>query len=314
MTLPKSSPRLFAGARRSWQVFCCSLGGANRTRNLAIHYLSEQRRIVMPSPHRPYPQTWDAQKISATWIGQSSVLINFFGLTILTDPAFSARIGLRTPFGTIGPKRLIAPALPLQDLPSIDLLLISHAHFDHLDLPSLRFFPRSTPVVTARHTSDVIRRARLEKITELSWGQKTVVNTAAGPIAIEAIEVKHWGARWRKDVHRGYNGYVLSRGGQRVLFGGDTAYLDSFRHLRSQGPLSLAVMPIGAYEPWLGSHCNPEQAVQMTNDAGADFLLPVHHQTFVLSREPLAEPMERLLNSIDPARVAWREIGETFTN
>jgi L-ascorbate metabolism protein UlaG (beta-lactamase superfamily) len=135
-----------------------------------------------------------------------------------------------------------------------------------------------------------------------------------GPANVRAFEVRHWGARTRTDVHRGYNGYLIEAGRYRIVFGGDTAYIDSFRTIRSSRPVNLAIMPIGAYDPWIHAHCNPEQALAMANHAGADFVLPVHHQTFKLSNEPNREPIERLLLASGSAedRIPIREIGDEF--
>lgn len=118
----------------------------------------------------------------------------------------------------------------------------------------------------------------------------------------------------RSDVYRGYNGYLIEIGNRRIVFGGDTAYTDSFRQVRSAKPVDLAIMPIGAYDPWIRVHCNPEQAWKMANDAGAEYVLPVHHQTFALSRETKLEPIERLLDAAgsSPGRVCLQAIGEEF--
>jgi L-ascorbate metabolism protein UlaG (beta-lactamase superfamily) len=138
-----------------------------------------------------------------------------------------------------------------------------------------------------------------------------------GNIGISAFQVKHWGARKQRDDYRGYNGYLIesrSRGRRRILFGGDTAMTDSFARLPQRGGIDLAIMSIGAYNPWIHSHCTPEQAVAMATDAGAQFIMPVHHQTFRLSFEPLREPIERFQAALSktPERIALREIGETF--
>ena len=239
---------------------------------------------------------------------------------ILTDPVLFPRIGIRLPGFTIGPKRLTAPALSFDELPKIDLVLLSHAHFDHLDLRTLQRFNASTKIITAPNTADLLRWTRLRDITELRWGETKVLNIATqtkGTIAIRAFQVKHWGARTQRDTHRGYNGYLIesgSRGSQRILFGGDTAMTDSFAKLRHYGEIDVAIMSIGAYNPWIHSHCTPEQAVEMATAAGAQFIMPVHHQTFRLSFEPLREPIERFQVALreNPERVALREIGETF--
>jgi L-ascorbate metabolism protein UlaG (beta-lactamase superfamily) len=184
---------------------------------------------------------------------------------------------------------------------------------DHLNSATLRTFSDTTRAVTAASTADLLRDTNFKEPAELAWGDKTVVNTSHGEVEVEAFEVKHWGARWRHDSYRGYNGYILSREGKKIIFGGDTAWTESFRALRSKGPFELAIMPIGAYQPWIQSHCTPEQAVQMANDAGANHFLPVHFKTFIFGREGATEPLERLHAAIDPKRIGWQDIGETFS-
>jgi L-ascorbate metabolism protein UlaG (beta-lactamase superfamily) len=235
-----------------------------------------------------------------------------YGLTLLTDPVLFRRVGANTCIGTVGAKRLIAPALKPSQLPPIDLVLLSHAHMDHLDCATLRALPGHPKAVTARGTADLLEGTALQAVQSLGWGDKTRVRTARGDIEIEAFQVKHWGARWKYDRYRGYNGYVLAREGKRLIFGGDTAWSESFRGLRSRGPFELAIMPIGAYQPWICSHCTPEQAVRMANEAGAAHLLPVHFKTFPLGREGTIEPFERLQASIEGERIGWRDVGETF--
>jgi len=233
-------------------------------------------------------------------------------VTILTDPALFARIGVDVGVGTVGPKRLVAPALNVQQLPPIDLVLLSHAHMDHLDVPTLKCLPGSTQAVIARATGDLLERTRLKRVTELGWGQKTTVTTKQGAVDVAAFEVKHWGARWRRDAYRGYNGYVLEREGKKILFGGDTAMSETFKPLHSRGPFALAIMPIGAYHPFVCSHCTPEEAVRMANAAGAKYFLPIHYKTFTLGREKRGEPMARLEAALEKERLALREVGETF--
>jgi L-ascorbate metabolism protein UlaG (beta-lactamase superfamily) len=240
--------------------------------------------------------------------------MNFFGVTILTDPVLFPRVGIRLPGITIGPKRLTAPALKFHDLPQIDLILLSHAHFDHLDLRTLGCFDETTRVITARGTSDLLKRTRFSEITELGWDESKTLSAAAGKMVIAAFPVKHWGARTQHDTHRGYNGYLIERKERRIIFAGDTAMTESFALLRRHGPIDVAIVPISAYNPWIQSHSTPEQAVQMANAAGARFVVPVHHQTFRLSLEPFREPIERFEAALSktPERIALREIGETF--
>ena len=251
----------------------------------------DYRRASQAAPNRPSPMQWPDRGLHAAWLGHTSVLLKLDGFTVLTDPVFSSRIGLNVGPVTLGIKRLIEVALPVIELPPIDLILLSHAHMDHFDLPSLRQLEsKGTVVMTAHRTADLLRPKRFGRIQELRWNE----SAQAGEAHVTAFEVAHWGARMRSDTFRGYNGYVLQVGKHRVLFGGDTAYTDSFKRLRSAQNFSLAIMPIGAYDPWIRVHCNPEQAWAMANEAAAEFILPVHHQTFKLGNEARLEPMERL--------------------
>jgi L-ascorbate metabolism protein UlaG (beta-lactamase superfamily) len=271
----------------------------------------ESWRPIAPAFAKPEPLKWSDAQVTLAWLGHATVLINFFGIKILTDPVLFPRIGIRLPGFTIGPKRLTAPALEFHELPRIDLVLLSHAHFDHFDLRTLRCFDENTSVISARATSDLLRRTRFRDVTELDWGEAKIFTTADGKIDISAFPVKHWGARKQRDDYRGYNGYLLERIERRIIFAGDTAMTDNFAEL---GRVDIAIMSIGAYNPWIRSHCTPEQAIEMANDAGAHFIMPVHHQTFRLSFEPLREPIERFRAALSktPERIALREIGETF--
>lgn len=271
----------------------------------------DYQRESQPAPKHPHPKEWPETGLHAAWLGHTTVLLKIDGFTILTDPVFSVRIGLNLGPVTLGIKRLVDIAAPLSDLPSIDLILLSHAHMDHFDLPSLRSLEnRRTQVITADRTADLLRARRYGKVHELRWGKTAQLEQAR----VCAFEVAHWGARMRSDVYRGYNGYLIESGRYRIVFGGDTAHTNSFKKLKTSKPADLAIMPIGAYDPWIHVHCNPEQAWSMANDAGAEYVLPVHHQTFKLGRESRYEPVERLLAAAGntPERICLREIGEEF--
>jgi L-ascorbate metabolism protein UlaG (beta-lactamase superfamily) len=272
-------------------------------------YSSQRQRPVEPAPACPRWQDWPDVGVHAAWVGHSTVLMKIDGMTIITDPVFSERCGVRFGPVTIGLKRLVEPALRIPHLPHVDVILLSHAHMDHFDLPSLRALEgRGTRVVTARSTSDLLRVERYGAVDELGWGEGLRV----GPLSIRGLQVKHWGARMRTDTYRGYNGYLIEAGRYRVLFGGDTADTREFKNVRTSRRIDLALMPIGAYNPWIFAHCTPEQALRMCDDAGAEHVLPLHHQTFALSREPLSEPIERLLDAAGAHgdRVMTRGIGD----
>ncbi|HTS31652.1 MAG TPA: MBL fold metallo-hydrolase [Bryobacteraceae bacterium] len=275
------------------------------------HVSEDQARTVFPAPAHPAPRSWSDRGLHAAWLGHTTVLLKIDGVTILTDPVLSTRVGINLGLFTLGLKRVVEPALAVEGLPKIDVVLLSHAHFDHFDLPTLRRLEsRVTAVVTAAKTADLLRVNRYRKVDELGWGGRTSI----GPLEIRAFPVKHWGARMRSDTYRGYNGYTIEAGRYRVVFGGDTASTTTFRPLKSARPFDLAVMPVGAYNPWIYSHCTPEQAWQMADDAGSEFFLPVHHQTFPLSREPYLEPIERVYQAAgaNPERVALHQIGQEF--
>ncbi|MFL6415735.1 MAG: MBL fold metallo-hydrolase [Bryobacteraceae bacterium] len=271
----------------------------------------EYHRESEPAPHRPHPKEWPDTGLHAAWLGHSTVLLKLNGTTILTDPVFSSRIGLNFGPVTLGIKRLVEVAAAVTEIPPIDLILLSHAHMDHFDLPSLRELEsKNTEVLTAFRTADLLRPKGYKQVRELRWGEAA----AAGAATVTAFEVNHWGARMRSDVWRGFNGYTVETDGFRVIFGGDTAYTNTFRQLKSSRRFDLAIMPIGAYDPWIRVHCNPEQAWTMATEAGAERVLPVHHQTFRLSHEAKHEPIERTLHAAgsDPQRVCIREIGGEF--
>ncbi|HSI34090.1 MAG: MBL fold metallo-hydrolase [Phycisphaerae bacterium] len=255
----------------------------------------DQLNVPPAAPRRPDLSSWENEGLAAAWLGHATVLIRVGGMTVLTDPVFANRVGIGLGLVTGGPRRHVLPALAIEELPPIDLILISHAHYDHLDRPTLTRLPKATPVITSDGTSDLLRDLGYRKITELRWGERAT----AGAITVTAQRVAHWGARSFYDAHRGYNAYILeTRGGprHRVVYGGDSAYGEHFRDVaHDRGRTHLAIVGIGGYNPWVHSHATPEQAWQMADQMNADFILPMHHSTFRLSHEPTGEPMERLM-------------------
>ena len=273
---------------------------------------SDLSRGVPAASHRPTPELWPDRGLHAAWLGHATTLVKIDGFTILTDPVFSDRCGIGVLFGTLGPKRLVSPAMDIASLPRIDLILLTHAHFDHWDLPSLKALAsRNIPVVCARQTQDLLDVTRWQGAQELGWRESTQV----GPLSLRGLEVRHWGARVRRDTYRGYNGYLVESGRYKVLFGGDSAVTPLFQEARATGKIDLAIMPIGAYNPWVNAHCNPEQAIAMADMAGAERIMPIHHQTFVRGVEPVNEPIERFFNALGNRtdRAVAHEIGAQWS-
>lgn len=270
--------------------------------------LEERRMPMLAAPHRPEPEKWSDERLTVAWLGHATVLINFYGTWILTDPALRTRIGVRVGSVTLGPRRLVRPALSFKELPALDAVLVSHAHMDHCDLGTLRRLPRRAHAVVQKGNGDLVRR--FARVDELSWGESVEIKGAR----VEALEVNHWGARKLTDKHRGYGGFLIEKRGRALVFGGDTAYTNAFSRLKRRGTrVDLAILPIGAYDPYVYVHANPEQAWQMAREMGAKFILPMHHSTFRLSREPVGEPIKRVLAAAGRERVAITEIGETWT-
>jgi L-ascorbate metabolism protein UlaG (beta-lactamase superfamily) len=269
-----------------------------------------------PAPVRPDLAGWARRSLSAVWIGHATVLLRIGGMTVLTDPVFSDRIGLGLGLMTVGPRRRFAPAIPLRALPPIDLVLVSHAHFDHLDRPTLGRLNKSIPVVTAEHNSDLVRDLGFADVRELKLPAESSARAGEhctfGRVKITARRVPHWGPRVFHDVHRGYCGFLIESDAHRVLFSGDSAGGDHFDDLSE---IDLAILGIGGYDPYLAAHATPEQAWQMASRMRAKALLPIHHGTFRLSHEPAAEPLHRLLRAAggDAGRVVIRRVGETWT-
>jgi len=291
-----------------------------------VYFLYMYRRHMADRPkatpqqlkHIPRPSEWRDTDVTFTWIGHSTILINLFGVKILTDPVLGDGIGVHIPgFGKVGPKRFTPPALTIEEVreAGIDLILLSHAHLDHVDLPTLRkLASRDTHVITAKHTAGLVNAMPFGTIEEMGPGQST---RTAQDVTIKAIPVRHWGNRFPWNTDYGYNGYVIEKDGVRILYPGDTAYIPMTDLPKTFGKFDLVFMPIGAYRPdsYQQAHCTPEQAWQMFEETGADWMVPIHWNTFVLSREPIDEPIQRLREAAGDRRhqILMEEIGDTKT-
>jgi L-ascorbate metabolism protein UlaG (beta-lactamase superfamily) len=259
------------------------------------------RTDIAPAPLRPDPASWPDDRLTVAWLGHATVLLNLHGSWVLTDPALELRIGIGRGLAKLGPRRLLKPALSPRELPRIDILLLSHAHMDHTDLGTLRWLRRDLPVVVQPGNRDLV--SRFHQVHELAWGEVIQL----GGVTIESTEARHWGARMVTDHHRGYGGYLIQKAGATVLFAGDTAYTDVLTKLGRRLQIDLAILPIGAYDPWINNHASPEQAWNMFRRLGAHYVLPIHHSTFRLSREPVDEPIQRFLEAAGQEQ--WRVIG-----
>lgn len=258
-------------------------------------------------------------EVAAAWIGHATVLLRLGDRVILTDPVFSDRIGMTLGAVTLGLSRLRPPALDVDHLPPIDVVLLSHAHFDHLDRPSLARLAAGpavgAEVVTAVNTRDLIP-AGFAKVTELAWGEALTLRG----VVVSAMRPEHWGARAAIDRHRFFNAYVIHglESDRRVLFAGDTARTGVFDAIDG---LDLAIFGIGAYEPWDHAHASPEQVWSMYTRLGKARkgremrLLPMHHATFDLGERHVAEPMERMIEAAGTRRdaIVCPAIGDVWT-
>ena len=229
--------------------------------------------------------------LAILWLGHGSVVAQIGDITIAVDPVLSERIGMRIKSKTIGVPRLTPAPVSPESLIGVNLVLITHAHFDHLDKPTLeRMRSDSTTVIIPHRCSKLIPEG-YEQVIELKAGTSITLDG----LNITAIEPKHWGARSIFDRRRGVNSYLIETiaesDSQRILFTGDTAETKAYQNLP---PIDIAVFGIGAYDPWDHMHATPEQAWHMFKELNAQYMLPIHHSTFELSDEPIDEPMQRL--------------------
>jgi len=246
--------------------------------------------------------------IHAGWVGHSTILLSFYGTQILMDPNFSNRIKIA--------RRVVGLPLEPEEIKDLDLILISHAHYDHLDQASLKRLPKKAFLIVPRGCKALVEGLGFSTVIEMGWDQVIEVHD----LRIEAIRPAHWGRRSPfDDEDRGYNSYLISKDGKGILFAGDTGYSPIFGEKGKEQKLSLAFFPISAYKPdWFqANHSTPEQALQMFLESGAEFMIPIHWGTFILSHEPLEEPIERLKAESKKLKIEARVIilkqGESFT-
>jgi L-ascorbate metabolism protein UlaG (beta-lactamase superfamily) len=265
-----------------------------------------------PPTGQLHPAAWPDRTLTIADLGHSALLMDWYGVRVLSDPTLFNRVGLSIgSLLTIGPRRHVAPPLAPAQLQNLDVILITHAHMDHLDLPSLRALPKSAVVIACIGCGDLIRPLGFTDVRELRWGERTEVKG----LSVTAMGARHWGVRWPPMGRAyGYNSYLLERNGARMLLACDSAFTPLFDKLASDPP-DIAAFSIAAYDPWIRNHANPEQVWTMFQQIRARYLVPIHWGTFRLSKEPMDEPMRRLLAAAgtENNRVAIRQIGVAWS-
>ena len=240
-----------------------------------------------------WKQLGEESKNYAVWIGHSTYLINTGRLTILTDPVFSKRA---SPFSWAGPKRLIAPAIPLKELPRIDVVTVSHNHYDHLDIVSLKALNKLYPkalFLVAKGDKDLLVKSGIRNVKEFLWWEDTEVKDTI----FTFTPVQHWSARGLKDRNKSlWGGWFMQSSDLTVYHAGDTGYSDDFKETRSRlGSPDFAMIPIGGYSPrWFMSyhHVKPSESIQIAIDLGTSKSFGMHWGTFVLTDEDILEPAQ----------------------
>lgn len=270
-------------------------------------------RLVRESHQQPMtgtprqPQAVAAGQTGVMFLGHSSFLLRIGGRNLLIDPVFATRLVVL--------RRQRRAGVLVRDLPPIDAVLLTHAHMDHLNKPTLRRVARATRrlsgkaplAIVPRGVGDLVRGLGFARIVELDWWQSTQV----GGLTVTATPAKHWGARMFRDVHRGFGGYVVDPGpgsGQAVYHSGDTAWFEGFTEIGKRLHPRVALLPIGAYSPdsYRHVHTSPEDAVRAFVDLGAETMIPMHFGTFPLGREPMEEPPVRLRAESERLRISDR--------
>ncbi len=219
-------------------------------------------------------------QVAITWIGHASFLIQFTDLNVLVDPNFANWLFLL--------KRIKRSGLRIEDLPPIDLVLLTHAHFDHFHKPTLRRLPHPKIGVMPWGVGDLAHNLGFARVIELDWwecfGQRDW--------KVTLTPSHHWGARTLHDHHRGYGGFVLEHQGRRIYHAGDSAYFTGFKEIGQRLNPDVALLPIGAYHPesFRRVHMGPDEAVKAFGDLGSQWLVPMHYGTFRLAFEEMDEP------------------------
>jgi L-ascorbate metabolism protein UlaG (beta-lactamase superfamily) len=231
-----------------------------------------------------YPDLREGE-ICITWIGHASFLVQTPEHSILIDPNWAKWLKVI--------KRIRQPGLEIHDLPAIDLVLVTHAHFDHLDRKTLRTVASDQAIVVPENVGGLVHGLGFKQVRELRQWESFEM----GSLKVTLTPARHWGARVLHDSHRGFGGFHIEYGGRTVFHCGDSAWFEGFTEIGERLPVEIALLPIGAYEAPTKRdvHMNPEQAIDAFLQLKARTLVPMHFGTFRLSYEPLHEPPERLI-------------------
>ena len=229
-----------------------------------------------------------------TWVGHATLLVQMDGMNFLTDPIWS---NTPSPVPFVGPRRWVAPGITLSALPPIDFVVISHNHFDHLDLPTLRDLAalrKETVFLVPTGNGQLLRDAGIESVREMNWGDVLTLKH----VTVHCLPTQHWSKRSLTDTRKSlWASWAVTGSEKKFYFAGDTGYFSGFETIGARlGPFDLAAVPVGAYEPtemMQGSHLNPEEAVQAALDVRAKSAVAIHYGTFDLSDEPLSDPPKR---------------------
>lgn len=232
----------------------------------------EQRRPVFPKLKHG--------QVAITWIGHASFLVQFKDLNVLIDPNFANWLFLL--------KRIKRSGLRIHHLPPIDLVLLTHAHFDHFHKPTLRKLPHPKIGVMPWGVGDLAQDLGFERVVELEWWE----SFGRRDWNVTLTPSKHWGARTLHDEHRGYGGFVLEHQGRKIYHAGDSAYFEGFTEIGKRLTPDVALLPIGAYHPesFRHVHMGPDEAIKAFRDLRAKWLVPMHYGTFRLAFEEMDEP------------------------
>jgi L-ascorbate metabolism protein UlaG (beta-lactamase superfamily) len=268
------------------------------------------------SPDIARIQNPDPENIQLTWVGHATFLIQVAGMNILTDPMWSERA---SPVSWLGPKRHAWPGIRFEDLPRIDVVLISHTHYDHLDRPTILRLGNVPKYVVPERLGTWFKNEKITNVVELPWWSKIALQA----ITIYAVPAKHWSKRWlfRNEGEIGWGGYIIESPAGMIYFAGDTGYhSEYFKEIGKRfAKIDIGLIPIGAYFPrevFGNYHIDPREALEVHKEVGAKQSIGMHWGVFRLTQEPLAEPPMLLAKERETLRISPREflimkIGET---